>query len=109
MEYYDVNPWYSFSFKYLGGTEFEVELFSEYAVEVDYSRKGSRGVPLEPVFKRTEVDKEKLMGTYSYSAASTFDPVFEVVISEDHVEMRRWTEVLTCHRNYRLFCIFVRV
>ncbi|KAL1823422.1 hypothetical protein ACET3Z_010200 [Daucus carota] len=95
MEYYDVNPWYSFIVKYIGGTEFEVEIFSEYAVEVDYSRKGSSSVLRKPCFNLTDLEKEKIMANYFYSTASTFDPDLEIVITENHVGRRSWTEVFS--------------
>ena len=99
MEYYDVNPWYSFIVKYIGGTEFEVEIFSEYAVEVDYSRKGSSSVLRKPCFNLTDLEKEKIMANYFYSTASTFDPDLEIVITENHVGRRSWTEVYSAYQN----------
>lgn len=65
---YNVNPWYMFVFKYIGGTEFQVEIFNEYAVEIDYSKrvacsnqtiratdKGRIGS--NPVFDLTDIEK----------------------------------------------------
>lgn len=37
LKAYHVNPWYMFCLEYIGGTEFTVEIFNEYAVEVDYT------------------------------------------------------------------------
>ncbi|KAL1804947.1 hypothetical protein ACET3Z_028015 [Daucus carota] len=93
LEYYDVNPCFTFLLEYIGGTDFNVELFSEYGVEVDYSQKVSDRVPMEPVFHRSDLEQEKIMATYSYSVASTFDPWLEFVITDKPVERKGWTEV----------------
>lgn len=65
---YNVNPWYMFVFKYIGGTEFQVEIFNEYAVEIDYSKKVAcsnqtvratdKGrIGSNPVFDLTDIEK----------------------------------------------------
>ena len=93
MEYFDVNPFYSFSFEYIGGTEFKVEIFSEYAVEIEYSRRIMRGVAREPVFHQSELDKEKIRSAYSYSSTCEFESEFDFVITDKHLERKRWIKV----------------
>lgn len=93
MEYFDVNPCYSFSLEYIGGTEFKVEIFSEYAVEIEYSRRIMRGVDRDPVFHQSELDKDKIRSAYSYSSACEFEREFDFVITDKHLERKRWIKV----------------
>ena len=93
FEKFDVNPWYMFVLEYFGGTEFNIQIFNEYAVEVDYLRKPSRGLVKQPIFQMSEIDKEKTQHTFSYSSCSTFDLECEVVVTAEHLEGKGWTEV----------------
>lgn len=56
MEYYNVNPYFVFVLEYIGGTEFTLEIFNEYAVEVDYSSSPACG--RKGVFDLTEIQKK---------------------------------------------------
>ena len=91
MEYYNVNPCYVFALEYIGGTEFALEIFNEYGVEVDYSTSSACG--RKGVFDLTEIQKEKIFSTFSHEACSCFDLECDFVITKTHLEGRSWTEV----------------
>ncbi|KAL1807769.1 hypothetical protein ACET3Z_024759 [Daucus carota] len=93
MEYYNVNPYFVFVLEYIGGTEFTLEIFNEYAVEVDYSSSPACG--RKGVFDLTEIQKNKILSTFSHEACSCFDFECDFVITKTHLEGRSWTEVLS--------------
>ncbi|WOH15091.1 hypothetical protein DCAR_0934628 [Daucus carota subsp. sativus] len=106
LKAYRVNPCYIFLFEYIGGSEFKVEIFNEYAVEVDYKNtllcleendqhSENRGSRSKSIFGTSELQKDKLQSTFSYNACSYFDGELEFVIDSKHLEGNKMTEVIS--------------
>lgn len=104
LKAYRVNPCCIFLFEHIGGSEFKVEIFNEYAVEVDYKKTLSclqysdqnreiRASSGESIFGTSALQKDKLQSTFTYNACSYFDGELEFVIDSKHLEGNKMTEV----------------
>ena len=104
LEAYLVNMCYMFCLECVGGTEFTVQIFNEYAVEVDYTNTAEigqhklhpsriRASVMEPLSAMSELKKDKLLSIFCYNACSAFDRELEIVIDAKHLEDNELIEV----------------
>lgn len=108
MKQYNVRSYHMLAFKYYGGTEFGLEIFNQYAVEINYSNPpenvGNKVVSLngssshfDTMMELTEYEKDKLHACWVLNAYSTFTAEYIMVITDEHLQPTKWTLVSPVH------------
>lgn len=106
MCYYDIKPYNVLGFEYYGGSEFFIQIFNYFAVEVDY---GLKDIPLEcgivshnhlgrdvrKMLPISDCEVEKFCSTLSYNLNSTWSAAYEIFIALNHVKRKKYCEVLS--------------
>lgn len=104
IKQYNVKNFHLLVFKYYGGTEFVLEIFNQYAVEICYSPRGANlggnvvcdndsSLHYETTMDVTEYEKDKMHACFSLNAYTTFTAEYVLVIKDEHLIQTDWTMV----------------
>lgn len=110
MLYYNIKPYHVVALEYRGSSRFGVEIFSCYAVEIDYGLKdipfelgnltqNHLGCDIREMLTTTDCEIEKFCSTLSFNAKSTWSAAYEFFITENHVVKQKFYEV----QNFYIF------
>ena len=105
MKEYNVKIYQILSFKHYGGTEFRVEIFNQYAVEIYYAPTekcvGKKVVSANDssgkMIKMADYERDKLHASFSFNAYTTFTAEHILEIKEEHLVARDWNLVSWAH------------
>ncbi|KAK1370882.1 hypothetical protein POM88_036974 [Heracleum sosnowskyi] len=108
MCYYDIKPYHMIVLHYRGCSEFGLEIFNTYAVEIDYGStvipfekgrcfRNHLGLLVDSVWPCSDIEEDKLHCSLLYNAYSTWSAAYELLISEMHLAGTVYTEILTKH------------
>ncbi|KAL1815229.1 hypothetical protein ACET3Z_017803 [Daucus carota] len=106
IKQYNVKNFHLLVFKYYGGTEFVLEIFNQYAVEICYSPRGANlggnvvcdndsSLHYETTMDVTEYEKDKMHACFFLNAYTTFTAEYVLVIKDEHLIQTDWTMVLS--------------
>ncbi|KAK1382873.1 hypothetical protein POM88_020608 [Heracleum sosnowskyi] len=93
---------------YRGCSEFGLEIFNTYAVEIDYGStvipfekgrcfRNHLGLLVDSVWPCSDIEEDKLHCSLLYNAYSTWSAAYELLIGEMHLAGTVYTEILTKH------------
>lgn len=94
MNYYSVKPLHLILIHYIGGPDFELEIFNPYAVEITYPFKiqnnqesNSRDYSGESFQNGIcDIELDKLFGNLCFNALNKSREIYQLVIEIDHLE-----------------------
>lgn len=97
MSYYNVKPYNLVLLQYKGEGNFEMQIFNDNTVEIDYPMrkigvKKARLTENEEIF--SDIELEKLSAKFSYNAFKNSRISHEVIIKTEHLQDAEFIQVL---------------
>lgn len=114
MKQYNVKSYHLLAFMYYGGTEFGLQIFNHYAVEINYSSPvqnlGNDALSVidssfkyDNMMEENEYEKDKMHACFGFNAYTTFSAEYLIVTTYEHLVTKDWTMVSKLNFSSLLF------
>ena len=95
MIYYSVKPYYLIALEYMGGLDFNMQIYNPYGVEINYIVRSpcKSCYADEFFFNFSDIEVDRLGGIMSCNVYSTGLVVYDLVITKKHLTNKEYTKV----------------
>ncbi|KAL1815727.1 hypothetical protein ACET3Z_018301 [Daucus carota] len=96
MIYYSVKPYYLIALEYMGGPDFNMQIYNPYGVEINYIvRSPCKSCYADgKFFNFSDIEVDRLGGIMSCNVYSTGLVVYDLFITKKHLTNKEYTKVL---------------